>query len=275
MPFDGVSAVHQSSYAPVALTPITDQNGNGYYDTSTPAEQIQEGNSAYAYVSNCSGTLCPVAITGPDQQNGKGGHIFLSNPLPARMLAPDSQGRIPVELTPAAIYGTNLNMSAAGGSESASTGLTILRVRQIRIPVNPDGSAGSPVKGEDPVGYITYQTDPSTGKKVPWMHAYMDVYMDAPDESVAGGLGSTDLHSKAVGPIDLAGPVKFDDDGQLDITLSNQQAINIPVNAQANIPLLGGLLSATVTVHMPKGGMQVHYLGAPLKGRTKGRPQYD
>jgi len=277
MPFDGAPAVHQSSYAPVALTPTTDQNGNGYYDTGSPAEQIREGNSAYAYIpsNSCSGLLCPVSITGPDQSNGKGGHIFLSNPLPARMLGPDSKGRIPVRLSPGVIYGTNLNMQASSLSVSASTGIAILRIRQIRIPINPDGSAGSPVKGEDPVGYITYQTDPSTGKKVPWMHAYMDVYMDTPDENVANGAGSTDLHSKAVGPIELAGPVKFDDDGQLDITLSNQQAIDIPVHAQASIPLLGGLVSADLTVQMPKGGMQVHYLGAPLKGRTKGRPQYD
>ena len=273
IPFDAVAAVHDSSYVPVTLRPFTDQNGNGYVDagetryteTNSSGQQITE-NSANAEIASCADVstllgvgICPINLSGDP-------HIYLNRPLPVILGTADGNGRIPVTIMPGVLYGTNLTMTASAFNLPATTGMTIMRIRQVRIPINPDGSTGSAEPGKDPLGYITYKTDPATGDKVPWMNVYMDIYMDSPDESVPLG-GSTDLHSKKVGPIDLAGPVQFGDDGRLVITLSNQQPIDIPVTASAS----GG--SSTVTIVIAAGQMQLHYLGAPLRGETASLPQ--
>lgn len=148
---------------------------------------------------------------------------------------------VPVEMTPQAMYSTSITMTAAalGIGIQSTTGMSVMRMRQ---------PANAPLEG-----YIV--DDGGTPKLV----TALDLYMDAPDMTVP--LATSDMHSKQLSVL-LEGPVAFQPDGRLALSLSNVADVPITVGITAPLGITG-----TVKLVVPKGEMKLQLVTPPQRGR--------
>lgn len=261
IPFDAVAPTHDTWDGPASLRPFTDRNGNGRVD---PGERPQPRNVILSSAGNCINkkayigmvNLCPIRLHG---------RIYLSGTLPVVVGAADGRGDYPVTVLPGALYGTNLDILATRHGIHARTGMLILRIRPVRVQRGADGHAGRLVAGLDPRGSIRPAKNPATGGRNWRMHLRIEIYLDAPDEHLPLG-GSTDLHSKPVGPIDLAGPVQLRHGSPIVMTLRNQAPVRIPVSTSVG----NGRADTTITI--ARGHLRLRFTGRGPGPAGRGLP---
>jgi hypothetical protein len=106
------------------------------------------------------------------------------------------------------------------------------------------------------VGYITW--DESTQQAI--ITTTMNVYLDAPGlaPKILGLELHTNMHSLPL-TIELQGPVKFMEDGRMEITLSNQQTVDIDVVIES---FLG---DSDVFLKIPKGELSINMVSKMTK----------
>ncbi|MFZ5601378.1 MAG: hypothetical protein ACOY7J_02910, partial [Pseudomonadota bacterium] len=105
-------------------------------------------------------------------------------------------------------------------------------------------------------GYIVQEA----GVDEPQFVAQLNLYMDAPDMAILGGIVSHNLHSSPLSVV-IKGPVTFLADGRILIEPASVDPINLTVNISA----LG--IPGNINLRIPGGGMQLRLIGSPLKGR--------
>lgn len=147
---------------------------------------------------------------------------------------------IPVRIYPAILYGTSLTLDAnvvgLGIIDNLNTGPLVMRLRE---------GPNQPI-----TGYIIGSPE-GTLRFV----AALDLYLDAPDLRILGGLASHDLRSKRLS-LALAGPVAFFDDGRVVIEVTNIRATDFEVGVSA---LLGG----SIRMRIPAGTVALRLVRAP------------
>jgi hypothetical protein len=232
----------------VTAGPYTDLNGSGYVDG---AEVARSENQAALRIDGTHGAISSAKFNGADcvpSTSATENCQYLQGAMPTVMQAlqqnctlPDGTSAaqcIPVVMSPQAMYGTSVNMSATVGiSISTDTGTAVMRLRE---------PASGPIMG--------YIIDGGSG---PELVMHLELYMDAPDMSIT--LSSHDLHSKPLS-VDLAGPVSFLEDGRIGIALTNQA--DIPVTINVSTPLGSGAVDLTV----PKGEMALQLISPAVRG---------
>lgn len=245
--FRGVAA-NDDVYLPLKLEPSTDSNGNGFVNGG---EVAQPANRADVTVTGFGGILSNVVLVGDPT-------IYLNGSLPVSVGQPEPLGidgstwgmtlagesQIPVRINPGILYGTSigLNASAIGISIGlVNTGINVLRLRETGGPIT---------------GYIVQEA----GVDEPQFVAQLNLYMDAPDMAILGGIVSHNLHSSPLSVV-IKGPVSFLEDGRILI----EPATVSPINLTVNITALG--IPGNINLRIPGGGMQLRLIGSPLKGR--------
>jgi hypothetical protein len=232
----------------VTAGPFTDLNGSGFIDGQ---EIGRSENQAALRIDATHGAISSAKFNGadcvpstPQTENCQ----YLQGAMPTVMQSlqqnctlPDGTTAaqcIPVVMSPQAMYGTSVNMSATVGiSISTDTGTAIMRLRE---------PASGPIMG--------YIIDGGSG---PELVMHLELYMDAPDMKIT--LSSHDLHSKPLS-VDLAGPVQFLADGRIGIALAN--TADIPVTINVSTPLGSGAVDLTV----PKGEMALQLISPAVRG---------
>ncbi|HVL00677.1 MAG TPA: Ig-like domain-containing protein [Dongiaceae bacterium] len=246
--FRGVAA-NDDVYLPLKLEPYTDINGNGFVNSG---EVARSQNRADVTVLGFGGILSNVVLVGDPT-------IYLNGSLPVSVGQPEpltidgntwgmniaGNSQIPVRINPGVLYGTSigLNASAIGISIGlVNTGINVLRLRETGGPIT---------------GYIVQED----GVAEPQFVAQLNLYMDAPDMAILGGVVSHNLHSSPLSVV-IKGPVSFLDDGRILIEPASVGAINLTVNISAV-----GIIPGNINLRIPSGGMQLRLIGNPLKGR--------
>ena len=141
-----------------------------------------------------------------------------------------------------------LNLVFAREILKLPTGPQIMRVRYAK---DDFGNRTQPVRG-----YIRPTIDGAV------LDITLDVYLDAPElKPTLGSIALThDLHSFPL-QLKLSGPVTLLPDGRMEISQLNAEAsANIDVDIA-----LAGIGAAGMSLGIPLGGINLNYLGAPLK----------
>jgi hypothetical protein len=233
----------------VTAGPFTDLNGSGIVDGQ---EVARSENQAALRIDGTHGVIGSASFNGADcvpSTMATENCQYLQGAMPTVMQSiqqnctlPDGSTAaqcIPVVMSPQAMYGTSVSMKASVGiSINTDTGTSIMRLRE---------PASGPIMG--------YIVDGGDGN--PKLVTHLELYMDAPDMSVA--LSSHDLHSKPLS-VDLAGPVTFLADGRIGIALAN--TADIPVTINISTPLGSGSVDLTV----PMGEMALQLISPPVRG---------
>lgn len=165
------------------------------------------------------------------------GEISTTCPLPGGATAASC---VPVTMGPQAMYATSLTMAADTGTIigtiNTDTNTSVMRIRE---------PSGGPA-----MGYIV------DNGGTPKMVAQLELYMDAPDMNVT--LSSHDLHSKPLS-VSLEGPLTFQENGQIAISLSNTADLTVDV-------AISGPISGHVTMIIPKGEMHLQLVSPAPRG---------
>lgn len=229
--------------------PFSDVNGSGFVDGGEPLRD--ENRAALRIVgttgdvSNASFAMQDCLPATPETE----GCMYLLGAMPVQLgelerdcALPDgtvAPSCIPVGLAAQAMFATSLSMDASVGiTINTDTGTSVMRIRE---------PAGGPVKG--------FIVDGGSGPK---MVVTLELYMDAPDMSIP--LSSHDLHSKPLS-IALEGPVTFQPDGRIVISLSNIADVTVAVNIDAPLGIGG-----SVQMLLPTGEMKLQLLSRLLRG---------
>lgn len=93
----------------------------------------------------------------------------------------------------------------------------------------------------------------------PMLVAQLDLYMDAPDMSIALNLADHDLHSKTLS-MTLKGPVTFLPDGRIAITAENTADLPVTVNITSLVA------DGAVKMIVPAGEMKLRLVSPTLRG---------
>jgi hypothetical protein len=233
--------------------PFTDTNGSGFLESG---EVVRDENRAALRITGTTGDVGSASFNGTDCVPGtpqKEACMYIAGALPVSMgdVTTDcplpggvsAASCLPVTLSPQAMLGTSVSMSASVGiSINTDTGGSVMRVRE-------------PAGGGQVVGYIYDEGG------TPTMIVALDLYMDAPDMSIP--LSSHDLHSKQMSAV-LRGPVSFLPDGRIQIAVSN--AAEVPVTVSIDAPLgLGG----SVNMIVPAGEMKLQLVSPSARGVLK------
>lgn len=231
--------------------PVTDVNGSGAREAS---EQLRDENRAALRIVGTSGSVNSASFDGPDcvpSTPEKENCMYLTGSMPSDMQelstnCPLPGGEtasvcMPVKLSPQAMYGTSVSMTADLGllKPSTPTGMQMMRIRE---------PADGPV-----MGYIVDRNG------TPTMIVQLELYMDAADMSPALGTGH-DLHSKPLS-VTLEGPLEFQPDGRIAILLAN--TADLPVTVNLSPPLIG---DGSVKMIVPKGEMKLSLVSPALRG---------
>ena len=233
--------------------PFADYNGSGFVDSG---EVVRDENRAALRIAGTTGAVSSASFNGTDCIPGtpqKEACMYIAGALPVSMgeVTTDcplpggvaAASCLPVTLSPQAMLGTSVSMSASVGiSINTDTGASVMRVRE------PAG--GGPV-----VGYI-YDAGGT-----PTLIVALDLYMDAPDMSIP--LSSHDLHSKPMSVL-LRGPVSFLPDGRIQIAVSNDA--QVPVTVAIDAPLG---ISGAVQMVVPAGEMKLQLVSPSARGVIK------
>ncbi len=237
--------------------PIVDRNGNAVVDAD---ETVGDTNLASIRLAGVSGLVSSASFDMEDCDASTAeieGCLHLSGDLVVRLEESQENCRIdtangpiaaehcvPVEVSPGALYGTQLTMDAnilgLGLVNDLATGKIVLRTRQ----------NGGPIRG--------FIVENASGQ--PELFVTLDTFMDAPDLSILGGLASHDLKSKELA-VQLRGPVEFRDDGRLRIVLSNETLIALDVEIRTL-----GINSGTMSMEIAPGAMVVDFVSRSARG---------
>jgi hypothetical protein len=87
------------------------------------------------------------------------------------------------------------------------------------------------------------------------------LYVDAPDLQILGGLGSHNLHSYPL-TVALKGPVTFLPDGRLQVATTN--LTDTALNVTTTITLITAQ-TGTLNMTVPKGEFHLTLVGEPIK----------
>ncbi|HET7502779.1 MAG TPA: Ig-like domain-containing protein [Kofleriaceae bacterium] len=234
--------------------PATDVNGSGFVETG---EIRRDDNRVLLKITDTGGLITSASFDGktPDcdpRTAQKEACMYLSGAMPVELMPlshdcalPGGQNVascVPVVLSPQAMYGTSVAIDATAAliaTINTPTGVSVLRIRE---------PANGPV-----TGYLI--DDGGT----PTLVLALDVYLDAPDMSVLGGLASNDLHSKPLSVV-LRGPLRFLPDGRIAIAVKNVADVALTVSIDAVI------LSGSVDLLIPAGEMKLQLVSPPLRG---------
>jgi hypothetical protein len=248
--FTGAAAASRTTLL-ASASPAADINGSGQLDA---VETAPDTNRVALRIASTSGLITSAAFTGADcvpQTPQQEACMYVAGAIPATLgdkrdncPLPDGTTAatcVPVEMTPQAMYSTSITMTAAalGIGIQSTTGMSVMRMRQ---------PANAPLEG-----YIV--DDGGTPKLV----TALDLYMDAPDMTVP--LATSDMHSKQLSVL-LEGPVAFQPDGRLALSLSNVADVPITVGITAPLGITG-----TVKLVVPKGEMKLQLVTPPQRGR--------
>jgi hypothetical protein len=247
--------------------PFADTNGNGILDLG---ETVADANRLSLVVSGADGIIdatstlngSPCSASSP--ANSACQNLHQSEPiemLPAVQSCPvDSSGNptsgagpcVPIRLYPMSIQLTSLSMNVSTFKglvklKNLASGTLVMRLLE---------------KNDSPaMGYLVRDPGVQTAELV----ATTNVYVDAPDLVLLGGLGTHNLHSYPTS-VTLKGPVTFLPDGRLQVATQNLAAVPLDVTTTIPNPLGGGNLG-TGTLHLtvPQGELHLTLLGEPIK----------
>jgi hypothetical protein len=247
MPFTG-AAPTPGTHMLMLTSPVSDLDGSFTRDVS---EQERPENRVGMRITGTTGGVDDAQFADadcipetPEVENC----IYLSGAVPTELGEVTSScgstgasSCVPVYLSPEAMYGTSITMTATvfGVDIDTDTEVNIMRMRD---------AAGGPITG--------YLVDRSG---TPTLVLDLQLYMDAPDMSIP--LSDHDLHSKPI-MLTLEGPMTFLSDGRISIALSNTQDVPVEVNI-SNLALSG-----SVQMIMPKGLMTLQLLSPAPRGRA-------
>jgi len=234
--------------------PATDVNGSGFVEAG---EVRRDDNRVLLKITDTTGLITDASFDNntPDcdpRTAQKEACMYLSGAMPVELLPlshdcalPGGEAVtscVPIVLSPQAMYGTSIAIDATAAliaTINTPTGVSVLRIRE---------PANGPV-----TGYLI--DDHGT----PTLVLALDIYLDAPDMSVLGGLASNDLHSKPLSVV-LRGPLRFLPDGRISIAVKSIADIALTVNIDATI------LSGSVKLLIPAGEMKIQLVSPPLRG---------
>ncbi|MBX3157563.1 MAG: Ig-like domain-containing protein [Deltaproteobacteria bacterium] len=241
------------TYMFAQTAPFTDQNGSGTVDG---VEIRRDENRAALRIKRTTGDVSNARFETQDcipSTPEVEACLYLGGAMPVTLGEVESGCTlpggataarcVPVQISPAAMYGTSVAMHATAiiGIDT-DTGTAVMRVRE-------------PAGGGTVTGYIV--DDNGT----PTLVVALDLYMDAPDMSIP--LSDHDLHSKQLS-VTLKGPVSFLPDGRIAISVAN--VAEVPVTVAIDAPLgVGG----TVEMVVPAGEMKLQLLSNPLRGVSR------
>ena len=158
----------------------------------------------------------------------------------------NENGHIPVEISPSTLSTTNINvwvkidtavtdaLAALGiadtgieENEEIPTGPMVMRIRYEDEDGNGDGQQPVP-------GVIKPGTDSALE-----FETTLDVYLDSPYLNPSIGPAQLDhqLRSYEINDLTLSGPIQFYDDGRMEISLKNEDPIDIAVEATGEIDI--------------------------------------
>jgi hypothetical protein len=150
---------------------------------------------------------------------------------------------VPVMMSPQAMLATSIAMDATVGlTIGTDTGTSVMRIRE---------PAAGPV-----MGYIVNEGG------TPMLVAQLDLYMDAPDMSIALNLADHDLHSKPLS-MTLKGPVTFLPDGRIAISAANTADLPVTVNITSLVA------DGAVKMVVPAGEMKLRLVSPILRGVSR------
>ena len=182
-------------------------------------------------------------------------YVYLTGALNADVVGwNEAEGGIETLIYPNVLMTTSLdtyavlNLVFAREILKLPTGPQIMRVRYAK---DDFGNRTQPVRG-----YIRPTIDGAV------LDITLDVYLDAPElKPTLGSIALThDLHSFPL-QLKLSGPVTLLPDGRMEISQLNAEAsANIDVDIA-----LAGIGAAGMSLGIPLGGINLNYLGAPLK----------
>jgi hypothetical protein len=239
----------KATYLFADAAPYSDVNGSGGLDGS---EVTRDDNRAAMRITGTTGAISDANFQGADCLPGTPDTeacMYLQGAMPVQLgelqqncALPDGTTAatcIPLLLAPQAMYGTSVTLHATAViGITTDTGVAVMRIRE---------PAGGPV-----MGFIV------DNGGTPKMELALDLYMDAPDMSVA--LSDHDLHSKPLSVL-LQGPVTFQPDGRIAISLAN--VADAPVEVHIDAPLG---ISGSVQMVVPANEMKLQLLSRPLRG---------
>jgi hypothetical protein len=252
IPFVGAPAT-KGTFMLAKAGPYTDVNGSGFVDNG---EVLADDNRAGMSILGTEGAISGASFSGPDCIPGMPGTqacMYLLGDMPVTMgelkqncalpgglSAPSC---VPVTMSPQAMLATNISMDATVViTIGTDTGTSVMRIRE---------PATGPV-----MGYI--YDDAGT----PTLIAQLDLYMDAPDMSVALDLASHDLHSKPLA-LTLKGPVTFLPDGRIAISAANTADLPVTVNITSLVA------DGAVKMVVPAGEMKLRLVSPTLRGVSR------
>jgi hypothetical protein len=243
--------------------PFADTNGNGLLDmgeTEQDANRLDIGITGVAGIIDASSTLNGTPCTSANLTGSACQNVHQSEPiemLPAVPNCPvDASGQpttnggpcVPIRLFPESIQATSLsmNVSTFGGIitlNNLASGTLIMRL----LEPEPGGS----------MGYLIRESGVQDVELV----ATTQLYVDAPDLEILGGLGSHNLHSYPL-TVTLKGPVIFLPDGRLQVATTN--LTDTALNVTTTITLITAQ-TGTLNMIVPKGEFHLTLVGEPIK----------
>ncbi|MFN0250084.1 MAG: Ig-like domain-containing protein [Kofleriaceae bacterium] len=252
IPFVGAPAT-KGTFMLAHSGPYTDVNGSGFVDTG---EVLADDNRAGMAILGTDGAISAASFSGPDcipSMPGTQACMYLLGDMPVTMgelqrncALPgglSAASCVPVTMSPQAMLATNISMNATVViSIGTDTGTSVMRIRE---------PATGPV-----MGYI--YDDAGT----PTLIAQLDLYMDAPDMSIALNLASHDLHSKPLA-LTLKGPVTFLPDGRIAISAANTADLPVTVNITSLVA------DGAVRMVVPAGEMKLRLVSPMLRGVSR------
>jgi len=247
MPFRVTAAEETYVFNPLRQVPTADVNRNFLLDSS---ETVITQNASKLAVGGTTGLVQQAVLGCREGSCDAQKAIYVSGSIPTDVGQYDEVNqRIPVYMYPQALMTTTVTMYAKTilGWLENPTGPQVMRMRP-----NYDENG----KSVPTVGYITW--DESTQQAI--ITTTMNVYLDAPGlaPKILGLELHTNMHSLPL-TIELQGPVKFMEDGRMEITLSNQQTVDIDVVIES---FLG---DSDVFLKIPKGELSINMVSKMTK----------
>ena len=252
-------------HADTELQPLEDPMNAGLYLTPTNSGKLdltdtggllQGANVGCGFVGRDAGDIWALFIANPPPlacEDKK--YVYVNGSLSADLIGwDDTENAVAVHVYPTAVMTTSadtfaiLNMILWKQLDLIPTGPTIMR---IRYSEDAFGVRNQPV-----TGYIRETADG------PVFNIDLEMYLDAPElKPTALGIPlKHSLHSHAF-DLHLAGPVILLPDGRMKIGLiSTEDTADIKVDIS-----LIGIGAASMTLKLPKDGVNLSYLAPPLK----------
>ena len=247
MPFRIVEEELVNVFNPLRQVPTADVNRNFLLDSS---EAVIVENASKLTVGGTTGLVQQALLGCKEGSCQRQQSIYVSGSLPTDVGTYDPINKhIPVYMYPQALMTTTVTMYAKTilGWLENPTGPQVMRMR-----ANYDENGQS----QPTVGYITW--DEALQQAI--ITTTMNVYLDAPGlaPKILGIELDTNMHSLPL-TIELSGPVKFIEDGRMEIQLSNLETVDIDVVIES---FLG---DSDVFLKIPKNALSINLVSKMTK----------